>query len=202
MKNILSFDFSIAKPAACLLLNEVYHYYSWPKDLSEKNKKIFKNAGINIIDRPEKEIYKDNMQTEIKNASILSDLILQTLNPFLKDISHVAFEGLSYGSKGNVMLSLAGWRFIFQSQLAKFIPIENMFTYPPTTIKKTAGCSKKGMGKSDMINAFASGKSDFSEFLNNNKEKFQTKSGNWITHLDDIVDSYWCVETLIIKQLI
>jgi hypothetical protein len=71
-----------------------------------------------------------------------------------------------------------------------------MFTYAPITIKKTAGCSKKGTKKADMIEAFKIMPNEFSKYLRNNESLFKTKGGNWITHLDDLVDSFWALETL------
>jgi len=196
MKNLLSFDFSMAKPAACLRIDGEYKFYSWPKDLTDKNKTILKNAGINIIDRADDIAYKDKIQSEIANASTLSNLIIDTLKPYLSCISYVGFEGLSYGSTGNVILSLAGWRFIFQYNLSQYVPLDNMYTYAPITIKKTAGCSKKGSKKADMINAFLKENTDFSHHISNNQQSFTTKGGNWVAHLDDLVDSYWVLRTL------
>jgi len=203
MKNLLSFDFSMSKPASCILFNNEYHFYAWPKDFNEKDKNIFLNAGVNIIDRIPSVSLKDIMQTEIKNASNLSETIILSLKEYLTSINYVAFEGLSYGSHGNVILSLAGYRYIFQNDLSKYISNENIYTYSPLTIKSIAGCSKKGMTKGDMIKAFIEFGPDckFRNTLKNNPEIFQTKRAkNWVVLIDDLIDSYWAMQTMIKKE--
>ena len=82
------------------------------------------------------------------------------------------------------------------------ILFENMTTYPPITIKKTAECAKKGMGKKEMIDAFITDgkKNKFRKNLINNRELFLKKTGTYIDHLDDLVDSYWAIETYLKKN--
>ena len=73
----------------------------------------------------------------------------------------------------------------------------------PITVKSIAGCAKKGMGKMEMINAFMEKGPHciFNHELKENSQNFKNKNGkNWIAHLDDIVDSYWVLETLKVKE--
>jgi len=203
MKNLISFDFSISKPTACMLYNEKYYFFSWPKNLNEKYKNIYLNSGVTISKRTEHVELNDIMQTEVINASNLANDIIIVLKEYLDNISYISFEGLSYASKGNVTLSLSGWRYIFQYCLSKYIPIENMFTYSPITVKSIAGCAKRGMGKTDMINAFIKNGPicKFRLSLFEKTEIFMKKGGNsWIDNVDDFVDSYWILETLRKKE--
>ena len=89
------------------------------------------------------------------------------------------------------------------NELAKYVPLDNMFTYSPITVKSTAGCAKRGMGKADMINKFIEEGPHciFNHVLKESPDKFKTpKSKNWITHLDDFVDAYFVLETLRKKE--
>lgn len=202
MENLLAFDFSMSKPAACMLYNNKYYFYSWPK-IDEKLKIIFRTNGVNIIDRSEPAILKDIMQTDVRNATNLTNDIILSLKDYLPHISYVAFEGLSYASKGNVTLSLAGWRYIFQHELSSLVSLDKMYTYSPITVKSVANCAKRGMKKADMINAFIQSNisSEFRNSLEKNPELFQTKKSQaWVTHVDDLVDSYFVLKTLKVKE--
>jgi len=205
---LIGFDFSINKPAACIHANNQYKFISWPYGLSGPQIKAYAESPITIIDRLDTKDKGDNvsdkLRYEVKNSKYLAELILHTIFPFIEheenDKVYLAFEGLSYGSTGDVVLQLGGYKYILMDTLSQFVPLKNMFTYAPTTIKKTAGCSKKGMGKPEMIEAFKKVNTPFSKHLRENEDTFKTKFGNWIAHLDDIVDSYWVVETLRDKE--
>jgi len=196
MKTIIGFDYSMSKPAACVYHNDEYEFYSWPKDLNDKIKAILESGGVNIIPRKNIEI-KDIVKYDIINSDILSDLIINSLDPFINKNTSIIFEGSSFASKGNVILSLTAWRYILIHKLSKLISLDNMITYAPITIKKTANCAKRGMGKKEMIDAFVATGIDIPlrNAIEKNPAKFQKKTGNWIDHLDDFVDAYFAVET-------
>lgn len=206
MNNILiGIDFSINKPAACILKNNTCHFVSWPYGLSKITQKVYKNSPLLIIERTDTKDKGDNiskkMRYEVENAKYLADLITKYLDFFgLNNETIIGFEGLSYGSTGDVVLQLGGYKYIIMDVLSQIVPFKNMFTYAPITIKKTAGCSKKGMKKSDMIEAFKKESNSFSKYLRENEKSFKTRKGNWIAHLDDVVDSYWVLETLRKKE--
>lgn len=205
---IIGFDFSINKPAACIYENNSYQFISWPFGLSEKIKNIYKESGVSIIERTD-EKYKEKdsskkMRWEVSNARYLSDLIISGLpDGNVKDWK-IVFEGLSFASSGNMAIQLGGYKYILMNNLFDIgIPFENMTTYAPITIKKTAGCSKKGMTKKDMIDAFVASSCDhpLKYAIQNNKELFMKKGGkNYIDHLDDLVDSYWAIQTYLEKE--
>lgn len=207
MKNIISFDFSINKPAACVLSNNKYHFYGWPYHLKDKFKDLYKKSGINIIDRIDDKnkgtTLSSKVNYEVQNAVYLANLITETLKPFLNMDTLLAFEGLSYASTGDVVLQLGGYKYMLMYSLSKLVSYENMFTYSPITVKSIAGCAKRGMKKTDMINKFIQeGPScKFRMSLFEFPEKFQKKGGiNWIDNVDDFVDSYWILQTLISKN--
>jgi hypothetical protein len=202
MQTLIGCDFSINKPAACILTNNQYRFVSWPYGLSKVQIETYRKSPITIIERADNKDKGDNvsdkLRYEVRNAKYLANLILNSLKDFVNKETLIAFEGLSYGSTGDVVLQLGGYKYILMDVLSSVIPLENMFTYAPITIKKTAGCSKKGTTKADMIEAFKIMPTEFSKHLRDNEPSFKTKGtkGNWITHVDDLVDSFWALETL------
>lgn len=203
--NLIGFDFSINKPACCVYSNNTYSFISWPYGFKDNLKELFRNSGINLIDRTDDKIKGNNisemMRYEIKNAKYLANLIKESLLPFLNKNTMVAFEGLSYSSGGRSILQMGGYKYILMNELNSIVPFENMFTYSPITIKSIAGCAKRGMGKSEVIEAFIE-KGPEHQFRTSliNKEFRNKKDTAWSIHVDDLVDSYWVIETLRDKE--
>jgi len=203
--NIVGFDFSINKPAACILKNDELLFFSWPFELRPNLKEIFRNASVRLIERTDQKYAEKNssekMRWEVRNAIYLSDLIVSSIHSYvdLSD-SYVVFEGLSYASKGNTAIQLGGYKYLLMKALNDAgVPFEKMTTYAPISIKKTAGCSERGKTKAHMIEAFLKESADIelkSSILENPK-LFKKKTGTWIDHLDDLVDSYWVIQSFL-----
>lgn len=208
--NLIGCDFSINKPAVCVWSKSLgYKFYGWPYGLQKKLPEIYSNAGVNIISRTDdKEKGLDvssKMRYEVRNARYISEVIVGTLLEYLNRNTYIAFEGISYGSSGDVILQLGGYKYMIMDKLSEYVPLENMFTYSPITVKKTAGCSKRGIPKSMVIESFISTSHDNSlkRAIQANRELFMKKGGkNFIDHLDDLIDSYWVLETLRDKESI
>lgn len=204
---LIGLDFSINKPAACIYKDGNYQFLSWPFGLSERLKNIFKEAGVAIFDRDDQK-YKgsdssEKMRWEVANAIYISDkIITDVLNSEDYKEFHIVFEGISYASTGNVALQLGGYKYLLMKAFwDEEIPFKNMTTYAPITLKKTAGASKKGMGKKEMINSFLERNDNYlAKEINKDPSVFQKKTGNWIDHLDDLVDAYWAVHTYLDKN--
>jgi len=204
---IIGLDFSINKPAACILHENMHHFISWPYGLADKIKKVYKESGVTIVERTDDKDkgndISDKMRYEVENSKYLANLIRDSLIPFINSTTYLAFEGLSYGSEGSSGIQLGGYKYMLMDALTPYISLDNMFTYSPITIKSVAGCAKRGMGKIDMINKFiAEGPHCiFNHELKESPDKFKSpKAKNWIVHLDDLVDAYWTVETLRKKE--
>ena len=93
---------------------------------------------------------------------------------------------------------MGGYKYILMKAFFdEGVPFKNMITYAPITIKKTADCAKRGMGKKEMIDAFVATNTDIPlrNAIKKDPSKFQKRTGNWIDHLDDFVDAYFAVET-------
>jgi hypothetical protein len=205
--NLIGFDFSINKPAACVFVDNEYEFYGWPYKPQKKLPALFKSAGVNILERTDDKIKGDDasakMRYEVKNARYISEVIFNELKPFLNNDTYIAFEGMSYGSSGDVVLQLGGYKYMIMDIFSELVPLENMFTYAPTTVKKTAGCSKRGLGKHAMIDAFMtiSKPNSLKTALRADKTAFMKKGFiNYVDHLDDLVDAYFVLETLREKE--
>jgi len=229
MKTIIGFDFSINKPAACIynpnkiLSDEEYVFMGWPYDLSKRIHDIYRDSDISIINDRHQEIHpiqkipnpwyhikekdlnvSEKMRVQVQNAQRLSLMISETLKPWLLKDTLIGFEGLSFGSKGDVVLQLGGYKYMIMSYLSKYVPLENMFTYSPITVKKTAECSKKGMTKNDVIESFIknSHPNKLKTALTTKRDSFMKKGNkNFIDHLDDLIDAYYVLETLRDKEI-
>lgn len=203
--NLIGIDFSINKPCICILKDNKYSFFGFPYGMKETYKSLFKENGVSIIDRLDDKLKGDNISSklryEVNNAKYLSTLIFDTIKSnidFSKE-TYIAYEGLSYGSSGDVVLQLGGYKFVLMDKLSSIIPLDNMYTYSPISIKKTAGCSKKGMNKKDMIHSFLnlSLNNKFHESLKNKRDLFMKKGMlNWIEFVDDCIDAFWTLETL------
>lgn len=206
-RKIIGADFSIKKPAVCIYDGKNYSFISWPHELSPKIVNLMRESGVNVIDRTDvrtkENDVSEKMRNEVRNAMYLAKLICDTLAPHLTTDTAISFEGLSYGSSGDAQLQLSSYKYMLMAELSKRVPLENMFTYSPISIKSVAGCSKKGMTKSDVIESFLvnSNETVFANEVRKNRTAFKKKnSENWVDHLDDIVDSYWVTETLRVKE--
>lgn len=200
--NCIGIDFSIAKPAACIYKNNEYLFYLWPKDIKQKNKKLFEEAGVIVIERTPVEI-NDLTRFDIVNSNILSHMIINTLTEHIDENTLISCEGTSFASRGNMMISIVVWKYILLHKLSKLVPIQNIFSYSPITIKSTAGCAKKGSKKFDMINAFIEygPECKLRNILRENKIDYLKKNScNYIDGLDDCIDSFFILETLRRKE--
>jgi len=183
--------------------------FGWPHGLQKKLPEIYKNAGVTIINRTDDKNkgpdISSKMRYEVRNARYVAEMIFSTLEPYLNRNTLIGFEGISYGSSGDVVLQLGGYKYMIMDKLSEIVPLENIFTYSPITVKKTAGCSKRGTPKSEVIESFitSSHNNSLKEAIRKDKLLFMKKGGkSFIDGLDDFVDSYWVLETLRDKELL
>ena len=91
--NLIGFDFSINKPAACIKKNNEYHFFGWPYELQKRLPGLYNDAGIHVIDRiDDKEKgtnISDKMRYEVKNSQYLSDLIFNSIKSFLTKDTYI-----------------------------------------------------------------------------------------------------------------
>ena len=202
----LGFDFSCNKPACCIKSDNEYLFKIWPLEMDDKSVKALTDAGVEVINRKRIEKGTDSsskFRTHLYMAKKLMYKILNSTTLVIgSDEAMIAFEGSSFGSKGDAGLQLAGYKYILMHELTKFYELDNIYTYAPLTIKSFAGCATKDKkGKDSMIQAFIEKGPDckFRDTLKNNPELLKKKT-NYVTGVDDLVDAYFTLETLRDKQ--
>lgn len=215
MYPIFAFDFSMIKPAMTALINGKIIIYIWPSSIDSKSQEILSDAGINIINRnlPKMKDGEFNEHTlileHIKRSSELADTILGTILRILSEYSPgtdpseaiISNEGFAFAAKGDAALDLSGYKYILMNTLYN-AGFRKFRTYAPITLKKTAGCSKKGLGKDAMINALSNEEKGLHPFIDIAREhpEFLKKKTAFVTCADDIADSYWCLKTTMEKE--
>ena len=217
MNNILlGFDFSINKPAATIYFNKQYYHFFWPLKVSKKMQKQYEDAGVYIFNRNMESIDKktiENSQLVLIHtirSTDLTNLIINTIDDFifntlkLTDYNlYICSEGLSYASRGDATLNLATYKGVLLSKLYEHYNdhLKRLFTYSPISLKSTAGCASKEdiKDKNKMIKKYILQKNNIKLrlCLANGFMKAKTK---YITGIDDIVDSYWALQTMIKKE--
>lgn len=215
MKPIFAFDFSMNKPAMSALINGKLTFHVWASDIDDKSLGRLKDCGINIINRnlpkmKDGEFNEHELIIEhIKRSTNLANMILETIENLLKeespDIKYeeviISNEGFAFSAKGDAALDLSGYKYILMYTLIN-AGFKNFRTFSPITLKKTAGCSKKGLGKDAMIMALANegkGVHPFIDIIRETPELLKKKTA-FVMCTDDIADSYWCLKTTLEKE--
>ena len=212
---LIGFDFSMNKPAATIYYKGQYYHYFWPLSLNKKHIDEYNEAGVFVHNRDLPSInVKDVENSQIVlihtiRSTDLANIIIEDIDNFIKDHEledydlYVCSEGLSYASKGDATLNLATYKGVLLSKIYEHYGdhLRRLFTYPPISLKATAGCAGKQdiKDKSKMIKKY---------ILENNQIKMRLclannmliAKKNYITGIDDIVDSYWALKTMVKKE--
>ena len=203
MRTIIGIDYSLRSPAVSVLTkdNQIHHFL-FPR--IGVHKKLFienlKLADVIVTEIPDIKVPKDLIlreQLNSQDAENLALIVCQTINPYCQGELQFAIEGMSFNAPGNSKLQVSAYVSILRYLISKHftVPYDTMFTYSPMTIKSINLCSKRGIGKAGVIEAFISSEnslnqvSKFWQTLRQNPEMFQNKNGNWLK-IDDIIDSF------------
>ncbi|WQJ53727.1 MAG: RuvC-like Holliday junction resolvase [Wendovervirus sonii] len=218
MKSIfIGFDFSINKPACTILYDKKFYHFIWPLQLDDKYVQRYIQHNVYVRNRN-----LQPMSTKDKNSQIvlehtkrsvdLANMIIADLDDFIDNIIcadkntpiYVSSEGLSFGSKGNQTENLATYKGVLLGKLYEhyYGRLYGLYTYAPISIKSTAKCAGKDKIKSKtaMIESFMKEtevKNDFYAGLI--KKEFKSRTA-YIQCIDDIVDSYWALVTMLKKE--
>jgi hypothetical protein len=190
-------------------INGVINFYVWPSEIDDKSYDRLTSCDVIVHNRnlekiKEKSLDQHELILEHTHRAIdLSNIILDLIdylvheNNIDKDDVIIANEGFAFSAKGDAALQLAGYKYILMERLIDR-GYKNLKTYSPITIKKTAGCSKKGLGKDAMIEAMSRQDDDHHliSILKNDPDYLKKKS-NYVLCMDDIADSYWNLKTCI-----
>ena len=201
---MIGLDFSIKSPAATVLHNGEYHFYSWQWATGKVHESL-KLAGVNVIVPAEYESFKGDEstfkeRTFTSECDSLTDSISETLEKYT---GQYAIEGFSFGSTGNRLAQLSGYQHVLRYKMNKTFGVGNMWIFAPMTVKATAG--KGNFNKEKMLEAFMNSddpillETPFFKALKNTPEEFQNKKGQFLKPVDDLCDAYWVMKTLIKK---
>ena len=202
-----AFDFSCNKPAMVSYIDGKIDFYVWPSDIDGKSCEKLTSCDVNVYGRHLPHIKHNSLdQHQImiehkRRAIALSDAILSIINGIVSskgiDKSNViiANEGFAFSAKGDAALQLAGYKYVLMEALMKN-GYTNLKTYSPTIIKKTADCSKKGLGKNAMIEAMGRQNDSHKliETLKSNPDELKKKTA-YVLCMDDLADAYWNLKT-------
>jgi hypothetical protein len=204
---MLGLDFSIKSPAATVLHNNEYHFYSWQWGLTKIHESLML-AGVNVI-VPEQYKTFSGSESTYKERTFTNEcdsLTTSMVDNLSKYSGPYAIEGFSFGSTGNRLAQLSGYQHVFRYKMNKHFNVDNMWIFAPMTVKATAG--KGNFKKEKMIEAFLNSedpilkKNKFFQTLKNTPEEFQNKKGQFLKPCDDLIDSYWVLQTLIKKSIV
>lgn len=210
MKTYVGIDYSLKSPAVTVM-SEAFDitFFIFPRENSLKDKYIetLKDTGVIISPVPYIKNVKDLAENERINSGdseMLATAVATAILPHLKGDIKIGIEGISFASPGNTKVQYAGYHYVLRLLLTIVLPIkyDAVYVYAPNTVKKTAG--KGNFKKDQMIEAFIN--SDAVELQNcplrngliKTPELYQSpKAKHWMKPLDDIVDSYWTMKTLL-----
>lgn len=209
---LIGFDFSINKPAMTVLYNKKYYHYFWPNKLNKKQEKAYKEANVTVCNRMITSVSKKHYEisdlviTHTKRSIELCNKIISDMDELIKSFKlsdyklYICSEGLSFASKGDATLNLATYKGVLLAKLYEHFSdhLTGLYTYSPITIKATAECADKESrsDKKKMIQRYIEEKNDI-EMRKLLKEGKLIGKKNYITGIDDIVDSYWALQTMI-----
>ena len=198
---MIGLDFSIKSPAATVIQDNEYHFYSWQWGLGKIHEAL-KMAGVNVIVPTAYKTYEGSESTyKERTFTAECDSLTDSITDSLKDFNGpYAIEGFSFGSTGNRLAQLSGYQHVLRYKMNKIFSNENLWIFAPMTVKATAG--KGNFNKEKMMEAFMNCEdpillnSQFFKALKSRPEEFQNKKGAWVKPIDDIIDSYWVLKTL------
>lgn len=201
---MIGIDFSIKSPAATVLHNGEYHFFSWQWGTGKVHESL-RIAGVNVVIpnnytsfSGDESTFKE--RTFTNECDSLTSAIVTSIGQYE---GPYAIEGFSFGSTGNRLAQLSGYQHVLRYKMNAIYGTGNMWIFAPMTVKATAG--KGNFNKEKMLEAFMNSddpillNTPFFKALKNTPEEFQNKKGAWHKPIDDIIDSYWVLKTLIKK---
>jgi hypothetical protein len=210
---IIGVDFSIKSPAITLSTSgKELSFLCFPRKSVVKEDTVLslKAAGVDVnlledaAPLPKVKNIAILERSSLNDAIMLNTVIVDKISSIKKKEQQliVGIEGFSFGSTGNRLAQISGyqWSLRFYLYIKSLMSPANFYTYAPMTVKSTAG--KGNYKKEQMIEAFIKSddarlhKNSFWKALSESPQTFQTKKGNWLKPIDDIVDSYWVFRTV------
>lgn len=145
--------------------------------------------------------YSENEWNKMMNSLNLASTIVKGLRKHIKkeewDLVQIAFEGYSYGSKGNALIDLVTMTTVLK-QMLHLLTMKKIYVFAPTQVKSIA--TRKGTaGKDLMFDTFLEEKLVQSTSFKNYCKEVEIENGKIPKPLDDVIDSYFVAKCLIEK---
>lgn len=198
-KILASIDFSI-NSTSMLVFDGSYHWYHFGREKTSYFDLGTKNFTRSLLPKRVKgEDYCKTERMKIIDARQVCQNIVKVMSD--RRVTHIAFEGHSFNSKGNSLLELVSYQFLLRNMIITYLVIDetNMFFYPPITVKSFAGGAK--FKKKDMLDAFI--KTNDDALFENEVHRIISssldsvlKGEDVVKPVDDVIDSYWILKKL------
>lgn len=225
---IVAIDFSINSPGICIYNDNGLYFASVIKEgvatkdfmsdlqkLGVESTILPKYKAIGVSSTDEQGYTFDAINT----ADAIAEII-KKINSGVGDRNKniLIFEGFSFNSTGNRLAQISGYQYITRYRLlSELFNIENLYVYPPQSIKSIAGAGNRGAGKIGMIQRFIehedrlpslNDNSFYNEVSKNESSKLRKKAtkrkpiGEFQKPVDDIIDAYWILYTYLKKNTV
>ena len=215
---LIGIDFSLNSPSVCILNHEdgktnIHKLISFTRDEHDsawflKKKKNpypildeLKEVDLYFLNKPKiPSEYSKRETTKLRSFMQLTDLIYEVIKKEIEyEKTHIAIEGISFGSIGNSLIDISMATALLRSRL--IIICDGFYAFSPGTIKKTSGY-KGNAKKWELYDGLIESEIDYlavSEYvdsLRKNKIEWVTMKKNIKKPLDDLNDSIWVSVTL------
>ena len=196
----IAIDFSINSTAICIKHKDGLEWFNFVSNYNP-DKKAFRvhkelddsSPNVHIIgyerNKPKDIDYSDEQSWKINNANHLSYIILNAIAPYVDEESVFAFEGYSYGSKGNSFIDLITYNTFLKSKILRVCQ-NDIRVFSPKQVKKIFS-GNGNAGKPMMVESFSSYKDDL---LKNdavhNYVSSQSFGDKIPKPIDDLVDAF------------
>lgn len=197
--NIIGIDFSINSTGICIRHSEGLEWFNFTSnlDFNRKPYRIHKELNefdnIHIIgyqrEKPKNLEYSEEQSWKLENADMLSNLIIQTINPWIHENSIIGFEGFSFGSKGNSFIDLITYNTFLKSKIMNINKNKIQVISPKRVKKEFSG--NGNASKSMMLQSFIDNDIDIDILIEDPLKRYIINNNiDTIKPIDDLVDSF------------
>lgn len=159
--NFIGIDYSRNSPGICVLEKNSCKWINISRTSNNIQKMIKKEGtafnilssselfSINIIEKLEfKDLYYKNERNKLLDSIYFSNLVFESILPYINEKTIIGMEGVSFGSSGNSLIDIVVSTTLLRALLIKKINPENFYIISPSAIKKYA---VKGNAKKDEL---------------------------------------------------
>ena len=161
--SLIAIDFSINSTAICIQHDQGLDWFNFVSNLNLDRKPysihkelVDSSRNVHVIgyerNKPKDLDYSDEQSWKIANANCLSYTIMNTIAPYIDEESIFAFEGYSYGSKGNSFIDLITYNTFLKSKILRVCQNDIQVLAPKSVKKDFTG--NGNAGKPMMLKSF------------------------------------------------